>query len=52
MGSGSLYLLVDGLLYLLSTVLGTIAFNVSLNDALAAVKPTVTVVLWTRYLTN
>ncbi|MBE8966797.1 DUF1772 domain-containing protein [Nostocales cyanobacterium LEGE 12452] len=51
---GAAYLLVGSLLYLLGTVLVTIAFNVPLNDALAIAKPDSTegANLWARYLTN
>gem|GEM_PF-4885904 len=37
--SASAWLLVGGLLYVVSTFLGTIVFNVPLNDALAAIDP-------------
>ena len=48
------YLLIGSLLYLIGTVLVTIAFNVPLNDALAIAKPDSTegANLWARYLTN
>lgn len=48
------YLLLGSLLYLVGTVLVTIAFNVPLNDALATVKPDSTqgANLWASYLTN
>lgn len=51
---GAVYLLVGSLLYLIGTVLVTIAFNVPLNDALAIAKPDTTegTNLWARYLTN
>jgi uncharacterized membrane protein len=51
---GAIYLLVGSLLYLVGTFLVTIAFNVPLNDALAAVEPTSSdgATLWARYLTN
>ncbi len=51
---GASYLLLGSLLYLVGTVLVTIAFNVPLNDALAIVKPDSTdgENLWARYLTN
>jgi uncharacterized membrane protein len=51
---GAVYLLVGSLLYLIGTILVTIAFNVPLNDALAAVKPDSTdgANLWSNYLTN
>ncbi|MBW4690133.1 MAG: DUF1772 domain-containing protein [Lyngbya sp. HA4199-MV5] len=51
---GAVYLLVGSLLYLIGTMLVTIACNVPLNDALAAVEPTSSdgATLWTRYLTN
>lgn len=51
---GASYLLIASLLYLVGTVLVTIAFNVPLNDALAIVKPDSTegANLWAKYLTN
>lgn len=51
---GAAYLLVGSLLYLIGTVIVTIAFNVPLNDALAIAKPDSTegANLWARYLTN
>jgi len=51
---GAAYLLLGSLLYLIGTVLVTIAFNVPLNDALATVKPDSTqgANLWASYLTN
>ncbi|WP_026736347.1 anthrone oxygenase family protein [Fischerella sp. PCC 9605] len=51
---GALYVLVGSLLYIVGTVVVTIAFNVPLNDALASTKPDSTegVNLWARYLTN
>jgi uncharacterized membrane protein len=51
---GAAYLLVGSLLYLIGTVLVTIAFNVPLNDALAIAKPDSTegANLWARYLTD
>lgn len=51
---GSAYLLIGSLLYLIGTFLVTIACNVPLNDALAAVEPTSNdgAALWTRYLIN
>ncbi|MDV2992537.1 MAG: hypothetical protein N4J56_002191 [Chroococcidiopsis sp. SAG 2025] len=51
---GAAYWLFGSLLYLLGTVLVTIAFNVPLNDALATVKPDSTegTNLWSQYLTN
>lgn len=44
--------LAGGLLYLLGTILVTIAFNVPLNDALAAGEPDApgAAALWARYL--
>ncbi|MBV8884195.1 MAG: DUF1772 domain-containing protein, partial [Chroococcidiopsidaceae cyanobacterium CP_BM_RX_35] len=36
---GAAYLLIGSLLYLVGTILVTIAFNVPLNDMLAIVKP-------------
>lgn len=51
---GAAYLLLGSLLYLVGTFLVTIACNVPLNDALAAVEPTSSdgATLWTRYLAN
>lgn len=51
---GAAYLLLGSLLYLIGTVGVTIAFNVPLNDALAAVKPDSTegANLWVSYLAN
>lgn len=48
------YLLIGSLLYLLGTILVTIAFNVPLNDALATVNPDSGegATLWAKYLTN
>ncbi|MEH2164301.1 MAG: anthrone oxygenase family protein [Nostoc sp.] len=50
----AVYLLVGSLLYLVGTILVTIAFNVPLNDALAIAKPDSAegANLWARYLTN
>lgn len=50
----SMYLFVGALLYLVGSIVVTIAFNVPLNDALAIVKPESPegVDLWARYLTN
>lgn len=49
---GAGYLLIGSLLYLVGTIVVTIAFNVPLNDALAVVKPDSTegATLWARYL--
>jgi uncharacterized protein (TIGR02246 family) len=49
---GAGYLLVGGLLYLFGTILVTIACNVPLNDALAAVDPSSADAgpVWTNYL--
>lgn len=51
---GAAHLLIGSLLYLIGTVLVTIAFNVPLNDALATVKPDGAdgANVWARYLTN
>jgi uncharacterized membrane protein len=51
---GAPYLLLGGLLYLLGTILVTIAFNVPLNDALARVEAGSTegATLWVSYLRN
>ena len=48
------YLLVGSLLYLIGTILVTIACNVPLNDALAAVDPSSADAgrVWTNYLKN
>jgi uncharacterized membrane protein len=49
---GAIYLLIGSLLYLVGTVLVTIAFNVPLNDGLAKVDPSSAdgANLWTSYL--
>ena len=49
---GALFLLAGSTLYLVGTILVTIAFNVPLNYALAAVEPDSAegVSLWHRYL--
>lgn len=49
---GAIYLLAGSLLYLLGTFMVTMAFNVPLNDALAAVPPAATGAkdLWASYL--
>ncbi|BAY24028.1 hypothetical protein NIES2100_38210 [Calothrix sp. NIES-2100] len=51
---GAVYFLGGSLLYLVGTILVTIAFNVPLNDALAIAKPDSTegANLWARYLIN
>lgn len=51
---GSSLMLAGSLLYLLGTILVTIAFNVPLNDALAAVKPESAegATLWAAYLSR
>ncbi len=51
---GAKYALIGSLLYLVGTIFVTIAFNVPLNDALAAVKPdsSESVTLWAKYLTT
>lgn len=51
---GAAYLLMGSLLYLIGTVIVTIAFNVPLNDALAVVKPDSAegANLWSSYLTH
>jgi uncharacterized membrane protein len=51
---GAAYLLVGSLLYLVGTVLVTIAFNVPLNDALAIVDPGSAdgASLWSSFLPN
>lgn len=52
--SSTLYWLVGSLIYLIGTVVVTIAFNVPLNDALAVAKPDSpeSADLWAKYLTN
>jgi uncharacterized membrane protein len=52
--SRALYLLAGSLLYLAGSIVVTIACNVPLNDALAAVNPYSAegAALWTRYLAN
>ena len=49
---GSFWLLAGSLIYLVGIVVVTIAFNVPLNDALAAVDPASTngAAVWTSYL--
>ena len=49
---GAIYLLGGSVLYLVGVVVVTIAFNVPLNDALAAVEPNgaAAAELWARYL--
>ena len=51
---GAAYLIIGSLLYLVGTVLVTIALNVPLNDALAIVKPDSPegANLWATYLAN
>lgn len=51
---GASYLFFGSLIYLVGTVLVTIAFNVPLNDALAIVKPDSAdgANLWAKYLTR
>ncbi|MGB6016532.1 MAG: anthrone oxygenase family protein [Nodosilinea sp.] len=51
---GALYWLIGTLLYLIGTIGVTIAGNIPLNDALAAVKPdsAAGATLWARYLTD
>jgi uncharacterized membrane protein len=51
---GMLYLLAGSALYLLGSILVTMAGNVPLNDALAAVQPDSAdgAALWTRYLST
>jgi uncharacterized membrane protein len=51
---GAAYLLVGGVLYLVGTLLVTIVFNVSRNEALAGVAPTdpSSASLWTRYVAS
>jgi uncharacterized membrane protein len=49
--SGAIYLLAGSLLYLAGSIFVTMACNVPLNDALAAVNPhsAAGAALWTRY---
>jgi uncharacterized membrane protein len=51
---GTVYILVGSLLYLVGTIGVTMALNVPLNNALAAVAPNSTAgaSLWARYLVN
>ncbi len=51
---GSAYLVSGGLLYLIGCILVTAAFNVPLNNALAAMEPggAEGAELWTRYLST
>ncbi|MBD2106472.1 anthrone oxygenase family protein [Nodosilinea sp. FACHB-13] len=51
---GAKYLLIGSLLYLLGTILVTVAFNVPLNDALARVNPDSAegASFWTKYLAS
>jgi uncharacterized membrane protein len=51
---GAAFLLAGSLLYLVGTILVTIAFNVPRNDALAAVEPASAdgATLWARYVTT
>lgn len=50
----SVYLIIGSLIYLVGTIVVTIAFNVPLNDALAIIKPESPegADLWAKYLTN
>lgn len=52
--AGTIYLIAGSLLYLVGTIVVTIALNVPLNDALAAVAPNSAegVALWTRYIVS
>ena len=52
--SRAIYLLAGSLLYLAGSIFVTIAFNVPLNNALAAINPNSPegAALWTRYLAN
>ena len=51
-GPGAAYLLAGGALYLVGSILVTMAFNVPLNNALAAAKPDEGAQLWNRYLST
>jgi uncharacterized membrane protein len=52
--TGTIYLLIGSLLYLVGTILVTMFGNVPLNNALAIVDPNGTegATLWARYLTD
>lgn len=52
--AGSGFLLASGALYLVGTILVTIAFNVPLNNMLASLKPedASTTALWSRYVSS
>ena len=52
--AGALYLLISGLVYLIGSILVTIAFNVPRNNALAAADPqsAVGARLWAGYVTS
>ncbi|HEY4847971.1 MAG TPA: anthrone oxygenase family protein [Methylocella sp.] len=52
--AGAIYLVAGSLLYLVGTIGVTIALNVPLNNALAAVAPNSAegAVLWTRYIVS
>jgi uncharacterized membrane protein len=52
--AGAPYLLAGSVIYLVGSLLVTIAFNVPLNDALAAVKPESAegAELWSQYLSK
>jgi uncharacterized membrane protein len=51
---GAIYLLAGSLLYLVGTIVVTMAFNVPLNEALATTQPNTTegAGLWTRYVAS
>jgi uncharacterized membrane protein len=50
----AIYWLIGSLLYLVGTILVTIAFNIPLNDAMAIADPNSTegATLWAKYLTS
>jgi uncharacterized membrane protein len=50
--AGSMVMLADGIIYVIGMFVVTVAFNVPLNDALAAVDPSSAegAVVWSRYL--
>jgi uncharacterized membrane protein len=52
--TGALWLIVGGVLYIVGTFLVTVVFNVPMNNALDAVRPTTAEAgaLWTRYLAD
>jgi uncharacterized membrane protein len=49
---GAIAMCAGGILYVIGMTIVTMAFNVPLNDALAAVAPASEASLWSRYLTE